>query len=182
METYISILRGINVGGQKKIRMADLKTLYERLKFKEITTYIQSGNVIFNTDKSLPRQEISKRIEEKITEKYNFIVPVIIRTKSEMVKTFSDNPFLDRKDINPERLHVTFLAGLPKQADKKRIEKLEFPPDEFIIDGKEIYLHCPNGYGKTKLSNNFFENRLNVTATTRNWRTISILVSLAVNK
>ncbi|OGU11601.1 MAG: hypothetical protein A2X61_16605 [Ignavibacteria bacterium GWB2_35_12] len=178
METYISILRGINVSGQKKIQMADLKALYEELKFKNIITYIQSGNVIFKAEKKLSCTELSKKIEKKIFDKYNFEVPVIIRTVAEMKKVITTNPFLRKKGIDTERLYVTFLAEAAMKADLEKIEKLEFNPEKFIIIGKEVYLHCPNGYGRTKLNNNFFENKLNVTATTRNWNTVNRLVEM----
>ncbi|MCL5992285.1 MAG: DUF1697 domain-containing protein [Bacteroidetes bacterium] len=182
METYISILRGINVSGQKKIQMADLKALYEELKLKEVITYIQSGNVIFKAEKKLSGTELSKRIEKKIFEKYNFDVPVIIRTISEMKKVLSVNPFLKQKGIDIESLYVTFLAETPMKADLEKIVKLDYTPDKFIIIGKEVYLHCPNGYGRTKLNNNFFENKLKVAATTRNWNTVNKLVEMGDGK
>lgn len=178
MQTYISILRAINVG-QKKILMTDLKSLYEELKFKEVTTYIQSGNVIFKTDKKIPDQALAKKIEQAIAKKYHFDVPVIIRTVDEMKKTIAANPFLKQRGINLEKLHVTFLAENPEQANVKNIQDLDYKPDKFNIMGKDIYLYCPNGYGITKLSNGFFENKLGVTATTRNWRTVNILAELA---
>ena len=182
METYISLLRGINVSGQKRIQMSALKALYEELKFKGIITYIQSGNVIFRASKNASRQELSKRIEEKIREKYDFDVPVIIRTLAEMKKTLSLNPFLNKKGIDTERLYVTFLVETPKQADRKGIERFDCSPDKFIIIDEEVYLQCPQGYGNSKISNNLFENKLKITATTRNWKTVSTLVELASNE
>ncbi len=181
METYISLLRGINVSGQKKIQMSSLKALYEALEFKGVITYIQSGNVIFRVRKKASQQDLSKRIEEKIREKYGFDVPVVIRTLGEMKKTLSVNPFLDKKGIDTERLYVTFLLEMPTQADRKSIEKFDCLPDKFIIVDKEVYLQCPHGYGKSKISNNFFENKLKITATTRNWKTVNTLVELASN-
>jgi uncharacterized protein (DUF1697 family) len=182
METYISLLRGINVSGQKRIQMSALKALYEELKLKGIITYIQSGNVIFRASKNVSRQELSKSIEEKIREKYDFDVPVIIRTLAEMKKTLSLNPFLNKKGIDTERLYVTFLVETPKQADRKSIERFDCSPDKFIIIDKEVFLQCPLGYGKSKISNNLFENKLKVTATTRNWKTVNTLVELASNE
>jgi uncharacterized protein (DUF1697 family) len=178
METYISILRGINVSGQKKIKMADLKQLYEELKFKDVITYIQSGNVIFKTDKKLTDTELTKRIEKKIFEKYQFEVTVIIRTIKEMEKVQKSNPFLKLKGIDTERLYVTFLDEIPMKENIERINQVDFSPEKFIITGREVYLHCPNGYGRTKLNNNFFENKLKITATTRNWNTVNKLVEM----
>src|SRR5690349_15767045 len=112
METFISILRGINVSGQKKIQMTDLKELYESLTFKDVTPFIQSGNVIFKSKKS-PDEKLAKKIEDAIHKRYGFDVPVIIRTVEEMQHTISANPFLQQKNIDVEKLHVTFLAEIP---------------------------------------------------------------------
>jgi uncharacterized protein (DUF1697 family) len=179
MEAYISILRGINVSGQKSIQMASLKELYEKLLFKQVTTYIQSGNVVFKAPKSGSDRALAKKIEDAISKKYKFEVPVIIRTLAEMEKVISTNPLVKKKDINLERLHVTFLSENPKHENLKIVENIDCPPDQFIIIEKEIYLHCPNGYGISKLSNNFFENKLKVSATTRNWKTVNKLAAMA---
>src|SRR5436309_2585593 len=112
MTTFLSILRGINVSGQKKVPMTELKILYEELNFKNITTYIQSGNVIF---KNQSVKDLSKKIEQKIFEKFKFNVPVIIRTIDEMQSVLKENPFLKEKKIDIEKLHVTYLAENPKQ-------------------------------------------------------------------
>ena len=108
METYISILRGINVSGQKKILMADLKALYENLQFENVKTYIQSGNVVFKSEKKLADADTAKRIEEAIQKKYGFHVPVIIRSHKELEKVIASNSFLSEKNIDLKKLHVTF--------------------------------------------------------------------------
>jgi len=180
MQTYISILRGINVSGQKKIQMTDLKMLYEDLKFKNVTTYIQSGNIIFEANKQRD-EALAKKIENAINEKYHFHVPVIIRSIEEMKNTLVVNPLLKEPNIVIEKLHVTFLEELPDKAKVDNIKDIDYSPDKFIIIGKEIFLYCPNGYGITKLSNNFFENKLRVNATTSNWKTLNKLVEMADN-
>lgn len=182
METHISLLRGINVSGQKKIQMSALKALYEELEFKEVITYIQSGNVVFRIGKNASRQNLAAKIEEKINRKYGFFVPVIIRTPVEMKRILTINPFLGKKGIDTAKLYVTFLLTSPKRADQKNIEKLDYSPDKYIILDKEVYLYCPHGYGKSKISNNFFENKLKMKATTRNWKTVKALVDLASNE
>jgi uncharacterized protein (DUF1697 family) len=179
METYISILRGINVGGQKKIQMTDLKLLYEGLELAEIITYIQSGNVIFKTDKNCNTKELADRIEQAIEAKYDFTVPVILRAVKEIENTLAVNPFLKENNIDFDKLHVTFLADKPSKENLGNLKNFDYSPDKFIIDGMEIFLYCPNGYGITKLSNNFFENKLKVRATTRNWKTVNKLFELA---
>ncbi|MCE9539399.1 MAG: DUF1697 domain-containing protein [Bacteroidetes bacterium] len=182
MKTFLSILRGINVSGHKKIPMAELKVLYEELNFEKITTYIQSGNVIFKNKNS---KDLSKQIEQKIFEKYNFNVPVIIRTPDEIRSTVERNPFLKQKEIDITKLHVVYLADNPAQEDIDKVKIYNYEPDLFYLSGKEVYLYCPNGYGNTKLTNIFFESKLKVTATTRNWNTTNelfkILKSYSIN-
>ncbi len=182
MKTFLSILRGINVSGHKKIPMAELKVLYEELNFENITTYIQSGNVIFKNKNS---KDLSKQIEQKIFGRYNFNVPVIIRTPDEMQSVIEGNHFLKQKDIDITKLHVVYLADDPKKENIEKLKMYNYEPDKFYISGKEVYLYCPNGYGNTKLTNNFFENKLKVTATTRNWNTTNelfkILKSYSIN-
>ena len=178
MTDYISILRGINVSGKKMIRMEDLKVLYEGLDFSEVTTYIQSGNVIFKTGFPVSNSVLSEKIEQAIEEEYHFHVPVIMRTADEMHQILSSNPFLNEEGINREKLHVTFLEELPQSTKVIAIKESDFSPDRFRIIGKEVYLYCPGGYGNTKLSNTFFEKKLHVKATTRNWKTVGKLAEL----
>ncbi|MDB5257514.1 MAG: hypothetical protein JWM14_2209 [Chitinophagaceae bacterium] len=179
MHSYISILRGINVSGQKKILMADLKVLFEKQGFKNITTYIQSGNVIFEDGKKT-HQQLEQAISKAIEKQYGFEVPVIVRTADEMKKVLTTNPFLKTKGINVEKLHVTFLSDIPGAAELKVVQTFDYPPDQFKVIGQEVFLYCPESYGETKLSNKFFENKLQVTATTRNWKTVNTLVELAL--
>jgi uncharacterized protein (DUF1697 family) len=179
MAIFISILRGINVSGQKKILMQDLKALYEQLKFNTIGTYIQSGNVVFSTDKKTDTQKLSKEIEQAIQTKYQFDVPVIVRSLDQMQQIVTANPFLKEKNINPEKLHVTFLDKKPSVENIKNIESLSFLPDRFVLIETDVFLHCPDSYGDTKLSNKFFENKLKVQATTRNWKTVNKLLEMA---
>ena len=175
MNTYISILRGINVSGQKKILMIDLTELYKSLKFTNINTYIQSGNVTFKADAKLSDNEISAKISKAILKKYAFEVPVLVRTIAEMEKVITENPFKKESD---ERLYVTFLDQIPSKENTDKLKGIDFPQDKFILKDKSIYLHCIS-YGNTKLSNNFFENKLKVTATTRNWKTVNKLLAMA---
>jgi uncharacterized protein (DUF1697 family) len=162
--------------------MTDLKILYEEIGLQKVRTYIQSGNVIFSTDAKIAELRIIKNIEEAITKKYNFTVAVVIRSIDEMEKVISSNPFLKEENINTEKLYVTFLTDCPNKPNSEILSKVDYFPDRFILNGKEIYLYCPNGYGKTKLSNIFFENKLKTIATTRNWKTVNKLFDLAKEK
>lgn len=180
MATYISLLRGINVSGQRKIKMDDLKILFESLNFKNVRTYIQSGNVVFednNTDYGL----LYKIIEDKILKEFGLEVPVIMRNQDQLKVILRDNPFLTRGNIEKSALYVTFLQDYPNDGVLDKINAVSFAPDEFRLIGKEVYLFCPNGYGRTKLNNSFFENKLKLKATTRNWRTINELHEMVIS-
>jgi uncharacterized protein (DUF1697 family) len=179
MPTYISILRGINVSGSKLLKMAELKGMLEKLGFEDVVTYIQSGNAIFKTSKKDLPEKISETIAKAIQKKFGFDVPVITTSAGELKKVIDNNPFIKRKGIQPDKLHVTFLGTLPESSLVTVVEKFDFFPDEFMISGREIYIHCPGGYGNTRLSNNFFENKLKVRATTRNWNTVNKLWEMA---
>lgn len=178
MSTFVAILRGINVSGQKKIRMADLKVLFESLGFENVQTYIQSGNIVFNTAVKKTKKEIANNIEAAINNQYGFHVPTLILTEEELTRAVKKNPFINQEGIDLAKLHLTFLDSAPVLANLQKLEGIDFSPDEFIIDGLNIYVHCPNGYGRTKLSNNFFESKLKVTATTRNWKTVNTLLAM----
>jgi len=175
MALFLSILRGINVNGVRKVPMAQLKAVYESLGFTGVVTYIQSGNVVFECSSA---QGLQQKIEQAIREEFGFEVPVIIRTNEEVAQVVSGNPWLKEKEIDVAKLHVTFLEKEPEEALLAKIEALEYPPDRFIIRGKEIYLHVPESYGNTKLSNTFFESKLKIKATTRNWKTVTKLAEM----
>lgn len=181
MTTIISILRGINVG-KRKVLMTDLKSLYEKLGFKDVSTYIQSGNVIFKTDKKMPDQQLAEKIQKAIYKQYGFDVPVINRTREELNKIISANPYEKIQGLEGSKLHVTFLGVAPQQAAIALIGEIDYSPDKFIISGAEVFLHVPGSYAETKLSNSFFESKLKVSATTRNWNTVTKLGELAAAK
>lgn len=179
MTRYISILRGINVSGQNKIVMKELKSLYESLDFENVVTYIQSGNVIFDSA-SDDAEGIQKTIADAIKAKYNFEVPVDVRTANDFKEVLAKFPF---DDVNLEndgtKMLVTFLAQQPDTSAVNTLMEYVKPPEKLVLGNKCCYLHCPNGYGKTKLSNVFIENKLNVLATTRNLKSVSKLCELA---
>ncbi len=178
MKTYIAILRGINVGGKKKIRMADLQTQLSEAGLKNIRTYIQSGNVIFKHAAS-HAPVIAQEIETVILKHYGFQVPVLVLTVDELAVILSNNPFLNDKHADSNLLHVTFLSEQPQQNSADNVAKKDDQPNECSIGGRAVYLFCPNGYSKTTFTNTFFEKTLNVTATTRNWKTANTLLDIA---
>ena len=180
METYIALLRGINVSGQKMIRMEELKRVLGELDMKRITTFIQSGNILFESRKNDPAG-LAADIGGKILEHFGFVVPVVIRTINELREISQNNPFLPDVHKDTEKMHVTFLSGKPDKVLENKIKEFQFLPEEFVLNQKEVYLYCPEGYGRTKLNNQFFENKLKVTATTRNWKTVGTLVTLGMS-
>ncbi|HSI91712.1 MAG TPA: DUF1697 domain-containing protein [Adhaeribacter sp.] len=179
MQTYIAIIRGINVSGKHKVPMAELKPLCESLGWRNVRTYIQSGNVIFETDSP---ENLAGKLEEVIAENFGFKVPVIIRTALEMAKVVAANPYAEMVGFEPEKLYVTFMAEAPQPDKLEAIKAFTFEPEMYSILGKEIYIYCFNGYGNTKLENSFFEKKLKVTCTTRNWRTVNKLVEMSLAK
>ena len=177
MHTYISMLRGINVSGQKKIKMADLRALYESLGFLSVQTYIQSGNVVFDS-KETDEKRVARSVANAIKYEYGFEVPVVIRNCSDLQKIVKDNPLLRAGDKDISKLHVTFLSDRPAASATKKLDAPAVGGEELSVVGREVYLYCPNGYGKSKLTNNFFEKTLSVAATTRNWKTVNTLLEM----
>jgi len=181
METYIAILRGINVSGQKLIGMEGLKIHMQSLGLKNVVTYIQSGNILFKYE-TIENNNIAKRIEDKILMEYGFSVPTLVKKANEFTNIVLNNPFLSNlKNYPIVYLYATILSEAVAHDSIISPGDIKGNTDEFIISGDVIYLYCPNGYGRTKFSNNFFEKKLKKTATTRNWKTITKLVELANN-
>ncbi len=178
MVKYISILRGINVGGKKVIKMDALRNMYENLGFKNVTTYIQSGNVIFKGNEAELTQ-ITEIISQQIEKDFGFSVPVIVLMIQNLQSIIYNNPFVKDGNKDISHLHVTFLSPDINPSNKNDIESKKQEEEEVSISEKAIYLYCPKGYGKTKLNNTFIESTLQVTATTRNWKTTTKLLQLA---
>ena len=169
MTIYLSLLRGINIGGHKKIRMSGLKELYESLGFGQVTTYIQSGNVLFSAETN--EAELAMHIGKAIEQRFGFEVPVVIRNAEEMQQIVAQNPFTEEAKTAPDKLVVMFLGSIP---DAAMIEKVKAKIDDdsrFEFVGDTLYFFYPDGYGQTKWHSNFFEKQLRTTVTARNWTT-----------
>jgi uncharacterized protein (DUF1697 family) len=174
--TRVAMLRGINVGKGRTVPMERLRAAFEALGFGKVSTYIQSGNVVFQTPTNLGLT--NKQIEDAISSEFGFPISVLMRTAEEMRKIVKGNPFLIRPEIDPSKLHVTFLARASPATAVTNLEPLAAPVELFHINRRVIYLYCPNGYGTTKLSNAAIERKLGIGATTRNWRTVKTLLDL----
>jgi uncharacterized protein (DUF1697 family) len=177
MARYVALLRGINLAANTRISMPDLRRLFTGLGHEDVQTYVQSGNVVFTSPSRQPTR-LARDIERRIADDLGMNVSVLVRTGDELAKVRKANPFLDREK-DPTKLHVTFLAEKPKPAQVDRLERPKGEPAEFSLVGREVYLLCPNGYGRTKLNNAYIEKRLGVAATTRNWKTVTNLCDLA---
>ena len=173
MSGSAALLRGINLGGHRKLAMADLREIFAACGAENVNTYVQSGNVVFTG--ASPKRLVGE-VETEIERRLGLDVRVLVRSARELEGLVSANPFPDEGD--PTRLHVTFLAEPPAPERVDGIDSAPFAPDEFRIAGREVYLHVPHGYGRTKLGNTFFERKLGVAATTRNWRTVLKLAEL----
>jgi uncharacterized protein (DUF1697 family) len=177
MAIYISMLRGINVGGHKKIKMDRLRQSFEALGFDQVKTYIQSGNVVFKGAK-LSTAALSRKIEDKILSDFGFSVSVLTRTADEMRQTIEANPFLQQRGIDPGKLHVTFLSEAPLPAALKKLADLTTAPNQFHCLGRDIYFYLPNGVAESVLMKSPVDRMLAVVITTRNWRTVSTLYQM----
>ncbi|MCO4798894.1 MAG: DUF1697 domain-containing protein [Colwelliaceae bacterium] len=178
MNQYLALLRGINVSGQKAIKMASLISLCQKIGFEEVTTYIQSGNICFKSaNKDI--EKLTLLLQENIKQEYNFDVPVLIIKHRTLEEIYNNLPFKNI-DVASEgnKVLVSFLSTQPDQEKITHLLSYVKAPEKLSVDKQALYLHCPNGYGKTKLSNNFVENKLKVTATTRNLKTIVKLIAL----
>jgi len=178
MDTFISMLRGVNVGGRKKISMEALRRMVEDLGFDRVETYVQSGNVIFDSPER-DASALAVRIEDRIERSLGYRVPVFIRRGDEFNRILELNPFLEKGKADPSSLHVTFLHDIPPKSELKNLGPAADDGDAFCVQGGEIYLHCPRGYARTRLTNSFFEKRLGMPATTRNWNTVNALYRIA---
>jgi uncharacterized protein (DUF1697 family) len=180
MNTYISLLRGINVSGQKKVKMAELKGLYESLDFENVSTYIQSGNVVF--DSSLDNNELKTTIETAIEKHFKFDVPVLILTPTQLVNSAKNLPFTTI-DIEQEgsKIILFFLSKIISGEQGNSLQTYLTNSEQLVIGNGVIYLYCPSGLGKSKLTNKLIETKLQLTSTARNVKTVNKLLLLAKN-
>ncbi len=174
----VALLRGINVGGKHKLPMKSLVTMFEEAGCTNVRSYIQSGNVVYEAGSALARR-IPVTIGAAIAEEFGFEVPVITRSAGEIRRAVRANPFLERGG-DENALQVAFLADRPSKAKVSGLDPDRSPPDEFAVRGREVYLWCPNGLARTKLTNAYLGSKLGTTSTIRNWRTTLKLRELAV--
>lgn len=178
MKTYIALLRGINVSGHKIVKMETLRKVLEELSFKSISTYIQSGNILFQSDeKSIPKLE--KQIAALIDKHFGFDVPVTVVTPADLKKIVRDNPYAEHQLEDPAQPYVSFLSEIPSSEKLEILSAIDFKGDHFITIDKAMYINYVNSAGDSKLSNAIIENKLKLRSTARNWKTVNKLIALA---
>ena len=176
MTTHIAMLRGINVTGHHIIKMEALRASFAVMGFKNVKTFIQSGNVVFETDE--PPAGLTSKIEKRIRGDFGFQVRVLTKSAKELMEIVKHNPFAE-KGNDEARLYVTLLSDDPPKNALELVQPLAAGAEEICIVGRAVYLRLPNGYGKTKLSNTAIEKKLGCGATTRNWNTTKTLLEMA---
>lgn len=174
---HVALLRGINVGGRNKLPMKELAAIFADAGCTEVRTYIQSGNVVFRARPSVAKG-IGDFVAKRILKRFGYRVPVVLRTANELRKVAERNPFFG-PHVDTKLLHVVFLVSRPGPAKVAGLDPDRSPPDEFALRGREIYLRCPNGMARTKLTNQYFDSRLATTSTVRSWATVLELLELA---
>jgi uncharacterized protein (DUF1697 family) len=181
MPVYIAMLRGINVGGHKRVPMERLRALCEELGFEQVRTFIQSGNLVFKAAKSSPA-DLSAKIEKKIMAEFGFAVSVMTRTPEELAQAMRNSPFAEESKVEPAKVHVVFLSGVPKAEAAKKLEALATPAEQIRHRGREVHLYYRDGMGRAKITGSVLERVLSVAATARNWNTVNKLHEMAAGK
>jgi len=171
---HVALLRGVNVGGKNCVPMKDLAEIFAKAGCSDVRTYIQSGNVVFRATRAVA-EGVPSRITEQIAKRFGCRIPVVLRTAEQFAAAVHNNPF---PEIPQEALHVYFLAAVPDAARAAQLDPDRSKPDTFVVHGREIYLHLPNGIGRSKLTNAYFDSKLSTISTARNWRTVLKLLEL----
>jgi uncharacterized protein (DUF1697 family) len=176
MARYVALLRAVNVGGHNRVAMNSLRELLTGLGYEGVRTHLQSGNAVFAAA-GTPPERIAQEIESALATELGLAARVLVRTQDELARVVAENPLLDIAG-DPARLLVAFLAQAPDRDAVHELAAAEFEPDVFAVGEREIYVWYSEGVHATKLSNAFWEKRLGVVATGRNWNTVTRLLEL----
>ncbi len=173
MNRFVVLLRGINVSGKNKLPMQDLRDLLNNMGYKNVQTYIQSGNIILDTEKE--KGVVGQEVKEAIQDKFGYDVPVIVKTSGDLSRIIENNPY----PVDNEK--VVLVVFLSDYTTTTHLEMNKSEEDQFTILDDVVYFYCPNGFGKSKLTIHGFEKKLELKATSRNWRTTNKLLELVEN-
>jgi uncharacterized protein (DUF1697 family) len=177
MTTHLALLRGINVSGHNMIKMDALKTTLETIGFQNVQTYIQSGNVFVDTEEE-NAASVGFKIKQEIFKAFGHEVPIVVIGKSDLEKSIKNNPFLKEKDVDSKKLYVAFVSTTLRSDSINDLKISQFKPDEASIDENRIFIKYAVGAGKTRFDQKYIEKKLNVTATIRNWNTVTQLLKM----
>jgi uncharacterized protein (DUF1697 family) len=177
MTKYLALLRGINVSGHNMIKMDALKKMLENMGFQNVETYIQSGNVFFESEEE-NAAGIGFKIKQEISKVFGYDVPVIMVSKTDLELCFKNNPYLKEKECDIKKLYVAFISKELTAAAINDLKISNFKPDEAAIDSYRIYIKYAIGAGKTNLDQKYIEKKLNVVATIRNWNSVTKLLEM----
>jgi uncharacterized protein (DUF1697 family) len=177
MIKYLALLRGINVSGHNMIKMDALKKMLENMGFQNIETYIQSGNIFFDSEEE-NAASVGFKIKQEISKVFGYDVPVIMISKTDLELCFKNNPYLKEKECDIKKLYVAFISKELTAAAINDLKISNFKPDEAAIDSNRIYIKYAIGAGKTNLDQKYIEKKLNVVATIRNWNTVTKLLEI----
>ncbi|HIE91702.1 MAG TPA: DUF1697 domain-containing protein [Acidobacteria bacterium] len=175
--THVALLRAINVGGRNRLPMARLVGMFDEVGCQRVRTYIQSGNVVFDASPALASR-VASLVSSLIAVQMELKVPTVTRTAAELERIVSPNPFVDT-DADTAIVHVGFLANAPTPTQIATLDPERSPPDECVVHGRELYLHCPNGVARTKFTTTYLDRVFDTTVTVRNWRTTLAVLDLA---
>ncbi|MFH6964505.1 DUF1697 domain-containing protein [Flavobacterium plurextorum] len=176
MTTHLALLRGINVSGHNMMKMDALKIMLENIGFQNIRTYLQTGNVFVDSEEDASK--VGFMIKQEIFKVFGHEVPTIVITKEDLELCFKNNPFLKEKDIDTKKIYVAFVSTQLKKENINDLKISQFKPDEASIDGNRIFIKYAVGAGKTRFDQKYIEKKLNITATIRNWNTVTNLLAM----
>lgn len=177
MFTHLALLRGINVSGHNMMKMEALKSMLESVGFQNVQTYIQSGNVFVDSDEE-NAASVGFKIKQEIFAAFGHEVPVVVVNQNDLKNCFKNNPYLKEKEVDTKKLYVAFLSNTLKSESINDLKISQFKPDEASIDGNKIFIKYAVGAGKTRLDQKYIEKKLNLTATIRNWNTVTQLLKM----
>lgn len=173
---YLALFRGVNLASRNRLSMKDLAGIFTALGCRDVRTYIQSGNVVFNASAKIAAQ-VPAAVSKEVQDRFGITAPIVMRTVEEMSAVLQNNPFL-AQGAEEKALHVSFLADAALPANIAKLDPNRSEGDSFAVVGREIYFHLPNGMARTKLTSQYFDSRLKTIGTARNWRTVQQLYAL----
>ncbi len=177
MATFVTLFRAINVGGNNPVKMPVLKEMHEALGFKKVSSYLQTGNLVFESTET-DLIQLANQIKKEFEKTFGFSTEVLVRSAAELKELFKKNPFLERPEKETKWIIVIFLSASADEQGKAALLKAHAGPEEIFIADKELYIYYPEGIGRSKLSNTFIEKNLKVSGTGRNWNTVTKLLEM----